>query len=183
MANKIYIVVKDGEELEKLKTLAVAKKQADAEWVEVYCDGKCVYEGTVSPTEEKTAEAVAEKPTVRCAPQKASTRLIMHPWVHFFILSDECLELPSDSVKKGITLKRFEKQCTVSSERCRGICISRSCGTLPIQKEQGGKSRMEKLVPFYLFPDMVRSQSGRRWLTWEKQCWTVGRLCDTIMQI
>jgi len=31
MANKIYIVVKDGEELEKLKTLAVAKKQADAE--------------------------------------------------------------------------------------------------------------------------------------------------------
>ena len=144
MANKIYIVVKDGEELEKLKTLAVAKKQADAEWVEVYCDGKCV---------------------------------------HFFILSDECLELPSDSVKKGITLKRFEKQCTVSSERCRGICISRSCGTLPIQKEQGGKSRMEKLVPFYLFPDMVRSQSGRRWLTWEKQCWTVGRLCDTIMQI
>ena len=95
MANKIYIVVKDGEELEKLKTLAVAKKQADAEWVEVYCDGKCVYEGTVSPTEEKTAEAVAEKPaveaekpTVRCAPQnaqsfdnapqKASNRVMMH---------------------------------------------------------------------------------------------------------
>ena len=73
MANKIYIVVKDGEELEKLKTLAVAKKQADAEWVEVYCDGKCVYEGTVSPTEEKTAEAVAEKPTVRCAPQSAQS--------------------------------------------------------------------------------------------------------------
>ena len=80
MANKIYIVVKDGEELEKLKTLAVAKKQADAEWVEVYCAGKCVYEGTVSPTEEKPAEAVAEKPaveaekpTVRCAPQNAQS--------------------------------------------------------------------------------------------------------------
>lgn len=60
MANKIYIVVKDGEELEKLKTLAAAKKLADAEGAEVYCDGKYVYEGTVSPTEEKTAEAVAE---------------------------------------------------------------------------------------------------------------------------
>ena len=69
------------------------------------------------------------------APKKASNRLIMHPKAlvaPFFILSDECLELPSDSVKKGITLKRFEKQCTVSSERCRGMCISRACGTLPI---------------------------------------------------
>lgn len=60
MANKIYIVVKDGEELEKLKTLAAAKKLVYAEGAEVYCDGKCVYEGTVSPTEKKTAEAVAE---------------------------------------------------------------------------------------------------------------------------
>ena len=51
----------------------------------------------------------------------------------FFILSDECLELPSDSVKKGITLKRFEKQWTVSSERCRGRCISETCGACPIR--------------------------------------------------
>jgi len=43
MANKIYTVVKDGEELEQLKTLAAAKKLADAEGAEVYCDGKCVY--------------------------------------------------------------------------------------------------------------------------------------------
>ena len=64
MANKIYIVVKDGEELEKLKTLAAAKKLADAEGAEVYCDGKCVYEGTVSLTGEKTAEAVSEKRAV-----------------------------------------------------------------------------------------------------------------------
>jgi len=64
MANKIYTVVKDGEELEQLKTLTAAKKLADAEGAEVYCDGKCVYQGTVSPTEEKTAEAVAEKRAV-----------------------------------------------------------------------------------------------------------------------
>ena len=64
MANKIYTVVKDGEELEKLKTLAAAKKLADAEGAEVYCDGKCVYEGTVSPVEDKSAEEKTEEKTV-----------------------------------------------------------------------------------------------------------------------
>ena len=56
MANKIYIVVKDGEELEKLKTLAAAKKLADAEGAEVYCDGKCVYKGVKEEVEEKEKE-------------------------------------------------------------------------------------------------------------------------------
>ena len=39
MANKIYTVVKDGEELEKLKTLAAAKKLADAEGAEIRPSG------------------------------------------------------------------------------------------------------------------------------------------------
>ena len=56
MANKIYIVVKDGVELEKLKTLAAAKKLADAEGAEVYCDGKCVYKGVKEEIEEKEKE-------------------------------------------------------------------------------------------------------------------------------
>ena len=43
--NKVYAVMKDGEELEKLKTLAAAKKLADTEGAEVYCDGECVYQG------------------------------------------------------------------------------------------------------------------------------------------
>lgn len=39
MANtKIYTVVKDGEELEQLKTLTAAKKLADAEGAAVYCE-------------------------------------------------------------------------------------------------------------------------------------------------
>ena len=42
-SNKTYIVTKNGEELEQLKTLAAAKKLADAEGAEVYCDGECVY--------------------------------------------------------------------------------------------------------------------------------------------
>ena len=56
MATKIYIVVKDGEELEKLKTLAAAKKLAEAEGAEVYCDGKCVYKGVKEEIEEKEKE-------------------------------------------------------------------------------------------------------------------------------
>ena len=66
-ANKIYTVVKDGEELEKLKTLTAAKKLADTEGAEVYCDGKCVYlgaqgapEGTAESAVESAAQSAAE---------------------------------------------------------------------------------------------------------------------------
>ena len=52
MANKTYIVVKDGEELKELKSLTAAKKLADTEGAEVFCDGKCVYQGTVAPTDD-----------------------------------------------------------------------------------------------------------------------------------
>ena len=59
-SNKIYIVMKDGEELEQLKTLTAAKKLADAEGAEVYSDGKCVYQGTVAAVEEAVEAAVEE---------------------------------------------------------------------------------------------------------------------------
>ena len=63
MANtKIYTVVKDGEELEQLKTLTAAKKLADAEGAEVYCDDKCVYQGAVKAVEETVAEEQVEAP-------------------------------------------------------------------------------------------------------------------------
>ena len=57
---KIYTVMKDGEELEQLKTLTAAKKLADAEGAEVYADGKCVYQGAVSPVEETVGGTVEE---------------------------------------------------------------------------------------------------------------------------
>ena len=60
MATKIYTVVKDGEELDKLKTLAAAKKLADAEGAEVYSDGKCVYQGVVETVEGTVEETVAK---------------------------------------------------------------------------------------------------------------------------
>ena len=47
MANtKTYTVVKDGSPIKELKSLAAAKKLADAEGAEVFCDGECVYSGT-----------------------------------------------------------------------------------------------------------------------------------------
>ena len=41
--NKTYIVVKDGEELKELRSLAAAKKLADAEGGTVICNGATVY--------------------------------------------------------------------------------------------------------------------------------------------
>ncbi len=57
---KIYTFMKDGEELAQLKTLTAAKKLADAEGAEVYADGKCVYQGVVSPVEETVGGTVEE---------------------------------------------------------------------------------------------------------------------------
>ena len=60
MANtKIYTVVKDGVELKELKTLAAAKKLADAEGAKVFCDGAVVYAPAV-PVETETEETVVE---------------------------------------------------------------------------------------------------------------------------
>ena len=62
MANtKTYTVVKDGNTLKELKTLAAAKKLADAEGAEVFFEGECVYQGAtdpVTPAVEETAEPV-----------------------------------------------------------------------------------------------------------------------------
>ncbi len=68
-SNKTYIVTKNGEELEQLKTLAAAKKLADADGAEVYCEGECVYradtvhdgttadhDGTITNHDDTTAE-------------------------------------------------------------------------------------------------------------------------------
>lgn len=80
MANKVYEVVKDGEVLKKLKTLAAAKKLADAEGAEVFCDGQCVYHGalTVTPSVSHTVTpAVAE--TVEAAEPVIAEPVIAEP--------------------------------------------------------------------------------------------------------
>ena len=71
---KIYTVVKDGETVKELKTLAAAKKLADTEGGEVLCEGQTVYTADsptlpVVPTpsttpelEEKTEEQSVTEP-------------------------------------------------------------------------------------------------------------------------
>ena len=44
-SKKTYIVKKDDEIIEELKTLTAAKRLADAEGAEVFCDNQCVYAG------------------------------------------------------------------------------------------------------------------------------------------
>ena len=77
MANKTYTVVKDGEELKELKSLAAAKKLADAEGAAVICDGKCVYQSTVAPAEDTVEEVGAaeeEKPEAYTLLRKMNVR-------------------------------------------------------------------------------------------------------------
>ena len=85
MANKTYTVVKYGTELKELKTLAAAKKLADAEGAEVLCDGECVYQGTFqaetdpvpAAEEAKTPEeyTLLRKMNVRKAPSLTADKL------------------------------------------------------------------------------------------------------------
>ena len=44
-SKKTYIVKKDDEIIEELKTLTAAKRLADTEGAEVFCDDQCVYTG------------------------------------------------------------------------------------------------------------------------------------------
>lgn len=68
--NKSYLVIgSDGAELKTVKTLAAAKKLADAEGGSVLVDGKCVYRATVEAVEGTVEETVEE--TV--APTEAET--------------------------------------------------------------------------------------------------------------
>ena len=59
--NKTYTVVKNGEELKELKTLAAAKKLADDQGGEVMCEGAVVYHAVspIEPEPEKTEEVKA----------------------------------------------------------------------------------------------------------------------------
>ena len=58
--NKIYTVVKNGEELKELKTLAAAKKLADEQGGEVVCEGVVVYTA-VPPVEPEIVDTVEVK--------------------------------------------------------------------------------------------------------------------------
>ena len=83
--NKIYTVVKDGETLKELRTLAAAKKLADVEGAEVLCEGATVYTASVNETEplyeaEPVPEAVfryklTARMNIRKNPSKTDEKL------------------------------------------------------------------------------------------------------------
>ena len=58
---KIYTVVKDGETVKELKTLAAAKKLADEQGGEVLCGGETVYAGSPIELQEPPEELVEER--------------------------------------------------------------------------------------------------------------------------
>jgi len=55
-SKKTYTVKKDDEIVEELKTLTAAKRLADAEGAEVFCDDQCVYTGVKAEDETVTFE-------------------------------------------------------------------------------------------------------------------------------
>ena len=64
-SKKTYIVMKNGEEIEKLNTLTAAKKMADTEGGEVFCDGVSVYKGVeVLVNAEPVVAAELKQPEV-----------------------------------------------------------------------------------------------------------------------
>ena len=57
---KTYVVMKNGVEIERLNTLTAARKLADEEGAEVFCDGLSVYKGVVEIVNAEPI--VAEEP-------------------------------------------------------------------------------------------------------------------------
>ena len=57
---KTYVVVKNGVEIQKFNTLTAARKLADEEGAEVFCDGLSVYKGVVEIVHAEPI--VAEEP-------------------------------------------------------------------------------------------------------------------------
>jgi len=76
-----YVVVKDGAEIRNYKSLLAAKKLADAEGAEVFCDGECVYSGTETVPEVSTPVKYRLKAlmNVRKEPSIRSERLGRKP--------------------------------------------------------------------------------------------------------
>ena len=80
-SNKTYTVMKDGEVLKELKTLAAAKKLADTEDAEVFCGTLCVYapDPDVGEDEEFSAEVPMPTPVeAPAAPEKYTLKAKMN---------------------------------------------------------------------------------------------------------
>ena len=73
--NKTYTVVKDGEELKELKTLAGAKKLADEQGAEVVCEGVTVYTALIADAEQTVADNQTVEAPATSEPAQVEERL------------------------------------------------------------------------------------------------------------
>ena len=72
----LYTVMKDGAALKELKTLAAAKKLAEAEGAQVYAEGKCVYRpATTVPSDEGATLTVEGTSTGKAGAEAVAYRL------------------------------------------------------------------------------------------------------------
>ena len=77
----LYTVMKDGAALKELKTLAAAKKLAEAEGAQVYAEGKCVYRPAAVATgfgEEAAASSTLEGTSTGKAGEEAVAYRLTH---------------------------------------------------------------------------------------------------------
>ena len=74
----LYTVMKDGKALKELKTLAAAKKLAEAEKAQVLCEGKVVYTAATTGLGEETAASIAEEPSTEKAGAEAVAYRLTH---------------------------------------------------------------------------------------------------------
>ena len=74
----LYTVMKDGAALNELKTLAAAKKLAEAEKAQVLCEGKVVYTAATTVPDEEAAASIAEEPSTEKAGAEAVPYRLTH---------------------------------------------------------------------------------------------------------
>ena len=94
---KTYAIVKEGETLKELKTLAAAKKLAEAESAEVFCDGECVYQAASDPVAPTVEETVVEETVVETAEEATEPSAKVES---VFILDEQGLSRIMSRLKK-----------------------------------------------------------------------------------
>ena len=122
--NKNYLVIGgNGEELKTVKTLAAAKKLADAEGGSVLVDGECVYRAAVDPVEptvEETVEApveVEETQPVDAPVEQSEDKTDDQPEDEVEDVVDEPVDADQPARYRLKTLMNIRKEPTTSARK------------------------------------------------------------------
>ena len=123
--SKKYVVMKNEKEIESLKTLTAAKKLADAENAEVYCNGELVYNASgmaddnvsalaqnIEPVSNLSTGHVSEHPTESVG-NHPTEPVSDHPKA---INPQDSIKVKSESDKKPIVKYRLRNAMNVRKE-------------------------------------------------------------------